>query len=117
MEGAPTESIIDIVRKCPTNALTYDWNDPDRVSDKPGDGAIQDDQGARIKELQGRPVEIRIMRNGPYVAEGDFSVIDSAGEVQKAKLMASFCRCGTSDEMPFCDGSHRIENFTDSDCD
>ena len=117
MEGAPSEKIIEIVRKCPTQALTYDWNDPDKVSDKPGAGAFQFDEGARIRELKGQPVEIRIMKNGPYVAEGLFSVIDSSGEHQKSQLMTSFCSCGASGDMPFCDGTHRIENFTDNTCD
>ena len=117
MKGAPTERIIEIVKKCPTNALTYDWNDPDKISDKPGDRALWIDEAVKIEEMKDQAVEIRIMKNGPYVIEGNFSVIGSDGQVQKSMLMTSFCRCGASEEMPFCDGSHRIENFTDDDFD
>ena len=115
MDGAPTEKIIDIVKKCPTNALTYDWNNPVKNSDKPGDGALLINEDARIEEIKDRPVEIRVMKNGPYVIEGNFTVIDSDGQKQKPMLMTSLCRCGASEEMPFCDGSHRIENYTDDD--
>ena len=114
MDGASTEKIIDIVRRCPTDALTYEWNEEGKASDKaPGSGPAEADM---LKEAENHPAEIRIMRDGPYVVEGDFTMIGSDGQELKRMLMTSFCRCGASEEMPFCDGSHRIEDFTDS-CD
>ena len=116
MEGSTTEKIIEIVKKCPTDALTYDWNDPSKKSDKPGaDSGVLLEEGSRQK-MEGKPVEIRIMKNGPYVVEGDFRVTGADGTEQKPMLMTSFCRCGVSESMPYCDGSHRIDNFTSS-CD
>lgn len=112
MDGAPTEKIIEIVKKCPTSALTYDWNEPGKISDKPSEGAIQADEAAGIEKRKHQPVEIRIMKNGPYVVEGDFRVIDSSGKEQKPMLITSFCRCGHSDDMPFCDGTHRVVDFS-----
>lgn len=95
MQGAPSERIIDIVRKCPTDALTYDWNDPSEKSDKPP-------IAPRVKQ-----VEIRIMKNGPYVVRGDFRVTGPDGKKMKPVPVASFCGCGASKNKPFCDGSHR----------
>lgn len=115
MEGATTERIIEIVKKCPTDALTYEWVDKTRISDKPPSLTKEYDEKSREK-LAGKPVEIRIMKNGPNVVEGDFRVIGSDGKEMKPMLMTSFCRCGASESMPFCDGSHRIDNFTSS-CD
>lgn len=109
MEGAPTEKIIDIVRRCPTNALTYEWNDPGRVSEKPPESMLSED--SRLNEVPDKGAEIRIMNNGPYVVEGDFAIIGSDGQELKRMRMISFCRCGASREMPFCDGSHRIADF------
>ena len=116
MQGAPTERIIEIVRKCPTDALTYDWNDPAKISDKPGTGSSEAMENESREKMAGKPVEIRIMKDGPYVVEGDFRVIAMDGKETKPMLMTSFCCCGKSEGMPFCDGSHRINNFTNS-CD
>lgn len=116
MQGAPTERIIEIVRKCPTDALTYDWNDPSKKSDKPSKGSDERMEEKSLQKMAGKPVEIRIMKNGPYVVEGDFRVIGADGKERKRMLMTSLCRCGASESMPFCDGSHRIDNFTSS-CD
>jgi uncharacterized Fe-S cluster protein YjdI len=114
MDGAPTEKILDIVRRCPTDALTFEWNEAGKASDKPP--LPFPSETSRPKEAEGQPTEIRIMRDGPYVVEGDFMIIGSDGKELKKMLMTSFCRCGASGEMPFCDGSHRLEDFTNS-CD
>ena len=116
MKGAPTEKIIEIVRKCPTDALTYDWNDPSKISDKPGKGSGESMENRSRQKMAGKPVEISIKKNGPYVVEGDFRVTGADGEEMKPMLVTSFCRCGASEGMPFCDGSHRIDNFT-GNCD
>jgi uncharacterized Fe-S cluster protein YjdI len=114
MDGASTEKIIDIVRRCPTDALTYEWLEEGKASDKAPASGLSDD--SRGKEVQNQPAEIRIMKDGPYVVEGDFTIIGSNGQELKKMFMTSFCRCGASEEMPYCDGTHRMEDFTDS-CD
>ena len=116
MQGATSERIIEIVKKCPTDALTYDWNDLSKKSDKPGKGSATALEEKSRQKMAGKPVEIRIMKNGPYVVEGDFRVVGSDGKEKKPMQMTSFCRCGVSGNMPFCDGSHRIDNLTSS-CD
>jgi uncharacterized Fe-S cluster protein YjdI len=114
MRGASTERIIRIVRKCPTQALTYDWKDPARVSDKPG--RKSDDERPEPGDIPDKPVSVRVMRNGPLVVEGSFWIIGQDGQELKSMRMTSFCRCGHSGSMPFCDGSHRAVSFNDS-CD
>jgi len=105
MNGAPTERIIEIVKKCPTQALTYDWIDKTRVSDKPG---LSLDKGISEADFTcNKPVTVKLMKNGPLVVEGLFTIIGTDGKEIKAMHITSFCRCGHSDNMPFCDGSHR----------
>ncbi len=116
MDGAPTEKIIDIVLQCPTRALTFDWNDPDKKSPKPGSSANEVNDKEVISEAFVRPTEIRIMRDGPYVVGGDFTMFDGDGNELKKMTITSFCRCGQSNSMPFCDGTHRKISFSE-ECD
>lgn len=114
MKGASTERIIEIVKKCPTQALTYDWNDPSRVSDKPGSEAYEMPDSNIDKIQEGQQVEINIMKDGPYVVAGNFKIIGSDDKELKKMFITSFCRCGHSESMPLCDGSHRMSDFSDS---
>jgi CDGSH-type Zn-finger protein len=55
-------------------------------------------------------VTIRMRPNGPFLVEGPFKLIDSAGnafELDSAKPAIALCRCGHSARKPFCDGSHK----------
>jgi CDGSH-type Zn-finger protein len=55
-------------------------------------------------------VKITIRNNGPYVVEGDFTLVDAEGnEVPLAKR--ALCRCGGSTTKPFCDGTHSKIGF------
>lgn len=55
-------------------------------------------------------VTIRIKENGPYLVEGDFTLVDANGnEVPQTKR--ALCRCGGSTTKPFCDGTHSKIGF------
>ena len=55
-------------------------------------------------------VKITIRNNGPYVVEGDFTLVDHEGnEVPLTKR--ALCRCGGSTTKPFCDGTHSKIGF------
>lgn len=55
-------------------------------------------------------VKITIRNNGPYVVEGDFTLVDHEGrEVPLVKR--ALCRCGGSTTKPFCDGTHSKIGF------
>jgi len=56
-----------------------------------------------------------IMRDGPIVVEGDFTVVGADGRELKKVQMTSFCRCGNSHSMPFCDGRHRKVSFKENE--
>lgn len=105
MKGASTERIIEIVKKCPTQALTYDWIDKTRISDKPG--RVPDSSAMLTGDPGNKPVTVTLLKNGPVVVEGLFRVIGSDGKEYESVRRVSFCRCGQSGNMPFCDGTHR----------
>ena len=55
-------------------------------------------------------VTITIRENGPYVVDGEFKLVDAAGNEVPLKKRA-LCRCGGSTTKPFCDGTHSKIGF------
>jgi CDGSH-type Zn-finger protein len=59
-------------------------------------------------------VEIICINNGPYRIVGENIVIkDSAGNSYglAGRTLVSLCRCGQSENKPFCDGTHNRVGF------
>lgn len=56
---------------------------------------------------------IRVKDNGPLRVEGDFRMLDSADKVfgLGGRTSISLCRCGHSENKPFCDGAHGRAGF------
>jgi CDGSH-type Zn-finger protein len=58
-------------------------------------------------------VEVKCNKNGPLIVRGEFQLLDSEGngfDLGGRKQIA-LCRCGKSDDKPFCDGSHNRAGF------
>ncbi len=58
-------------------------------------------------------LKITATRNGPYKVEGVDRVLDADGnplEIRAGKPVW-LCRCGQSQNKPFCDSSHRRVDF------
>ncbi len=51
--------------------------------------------------------------NGPLIVKSVGSLQNSKGEDVPVKSVFALCRCGHSENKPFCDGIHRKINFTD----
>jgi CDGSH-type Zn-finger protein len=56
--------------------------------------------------------EVRVMEDGPLVLRGNFVLYDTDGRELKQMKMNSLCRCGASNNLPYCDGTHRKVGFT-----
>ena len=52
---------------------------------------------------------ITVNSNGSLKVEGDFEIVDKNGNVYDlaGRTTVSICRCGRSNNKPFCDGSHK----------
>jgi hypothetical protein len=119
MAGSTTERIIEVVNMCPTEALTWKWNDDERNSN------IGVDQTNHVKfrrpELlvsaepaeNENPVSVKIMTDGPIVLKGNFTFVYGGNKKEIKDGIISLCRCGASAHMPFCDGAHRKIGFED----
>ncbi|SIQ62813.1 CDGSH iron-sulfur domain-containing protein [Maribacter ulvicola] len=53
--------------------------------------------------------KLTINNNGSVKVEGDFEIVDSQGNSYnlQGRTVLGICRCGRSNNKPFCDGSHR----------
>jgi CDGSH-type Zn-finger protein len=62
------------------------------------------------------PAKITINNNGSIRIEGDFEVLDPEGKAfgLGGRTVIGLCRCGSSENKPFCDGSHRKVGFQSS---
>lgn len=92
--GAEAERIIEVIKKCPSGALTYSYNN-EKVEE------WFDEQKVIIK------------KDGPYYVQGGVKVRDSldSNETAITEDHYSLCRCGKSKHSPYCDGSHEKEGF------
>jgi CDGSH-type Zn-finger protein len=57
--------------------------------------------------------EIGVFRNGPLFVRGGVRVVGVDGEPYEVRNRQVLCRCGYSQNKPFCDGSHSRVGFRD----
>jgi CDGSH-type Zn-finger protein len=57
--------------------------------------------------------KVTIFNNGPIRIEGDFEIVDQEGQKfgLGGRTAITICRCGHSANIPFCDGTHKRQNF------
>ncbi len=95
IENATTEELKSQIAKCPSGALSY-----------------RDNREEAIETLDNR-IKIEVLKNGPLLIHGPISVTGIRGEQEEKNRVTAFCRCGASQNKPYCDGSHKKINFTD----
>lgn len=88
-EGATTDRIIEQVKKCPSGALSFYMNT----------------EGEKIDEVDAESI-IEVSKNGPLLVYGNITIKNNDGSETKKNKVTAFCRCGASNNKPFCDGSH-----------
>jgi uncharacterized Fe-S cluster protein YjdI len=117
MNGSSSAQIIEVVNLCPTEALTWKWND-DKLNESVGSDQLNHIKFRRPELLnindmvqEERPVSVKIMDDGPIVLKGSFTLAYNGIKKEVHDGMISICRCGASDHQPFCDGQHRKIGF------
>jgi CDGSH-type Zn-finger protein len=60
--------------------------------------------------------EITPKENGPYLVKGLTNFSNQKGAID-TKESISLCRCGASNNKPFCDGTHKTNGFSSSKLD
>jgi CDGSH-type Zn-finger protein len=58
--------------------------------------------------------KIEVRSNGPLRVEGEITLVDAAGRSfgLGGRTVVSLCRCGHSENKPFCDGFHARSGFS-----
>lgn len=92
-ESATTEELKIQINKCPSGALSYILNEK------------------LVSENAGTRTEIEVKPKGPLVVKGAISITLADGTIETRETSTSFCRCGSSANKPFCDGTHRAISF------
>jgi CDGSH-type Zn-finger protein/truncated hemoglobin YjbI len=96
--GARADEIMRAARECPSGALGYapGGHDPAGFSD------------------QARDQQIEVTLDGPYRITGGIELLDAGPRNTGASLEHySLCRCGKSQNKPFCSGMHWYAEFRD----
>ena len=57
-------------------------------------------------------VSLQFQEDGPIILTGEVEVTNSDGTVTDIQKSTAFCRCGLSENKPFCDGHHVASGFT-----
>ncbi|MGD1837286.1 MAG: CDGSH iron-sulfur domain-containing protein [Nitrososphaeraceae archaeon] len=95
-EKVTIDKIIETIRKCPSGALSYSID------------------GIEYRDYDGKPL-VKVSKDGPYLISGGIELIGLEADFPKdvSKEHYTLCRCGASNNKPFCDGSHSTINFKD----
>jgi CDGSH-type Zn-finger protein/truncated hemoglobin YjbI len=102
--GGRMDDIIRAVRDCPSGALSY------------GMGGVE--ARDQVDWEDRREPAIEVTKDGPYRVTGGIPLTDARGEPVKRAQGSSLehyalCRCGHSQNKPFCSGMHWYIDFKD----
>ncbi|WP_242202354.1 (4Fe-4S)-binding protein [Aestuariivivens insulae] len=95
IQAADTNAIINQVKHCPSGALHYYLNGETKQATNPEN------------------TKVEVMNNGPLLVHGTLEVTHKDGRKELKQKTTAFCRCGSSNNKPFCDGSHSKKGFVD----
>ncbi|WP_248928803.1 CDGSH iron-sulfur domain-containing protein [Paenibacillus hamazuiensis] len=59
-------------------------------------------------------IKITKFDEGPYVIEGEITLVDGKGNAFRTGSQTALCRCGHSGTQPFCDGTHKSCGFREA---
>jgi len=76
--------------------------------------ATSEPKGTESAALAARdgPITVTPSRNGPLQVLGNLEIVSGTGRTLERTTEAWLCRCGGSQNKPYCDGSHRKIGFT-----
>lgn len=79
------------------------------------EGAIADCDPVTENEPDDDTLRVTPTQGGPFKLGGGFEIEGANGESSCAGTETALCRCGASNEKPFCDGTHGEIGFSGED--
>ncbi len=98
-ENASVEALVKQIDRCPSGALSYRLTKENKELETKKDTMSQ---------------KVEVTPNGPLMVHGEIEIKMVDGSTETKNRATAFCRCGASDNKPFCDGSHRKADFKDA---
>lgn len=95
-DNATAQEVISTIKKCPSGSLSYSI------------------EGKHVRDFD-HPSEILIAKDCPYNVEGFIQINIEKDMQPPSKEHFALCRCGASNNKPYCDGSHSDAGFKDED--
>lgn len=96
MQGASTERIAEQVRRCPSGALSIK------------EVTIEEPEPEPTPPTPAMPTPVlEVTHGGPLLVKGPCLLKLPDGSEMMRQGTTALCRCGHSQNKPFCDGSHR----------
>jgi uncharacterized Fe-S cluster protein YjdI len=96
LDGAKSEEIIAQINKCPSGALSWKSN----LENTP----------EHTSELRDKTM-VEVIQNGPLRIHGGITLQLADGKKETKNNVTALCRCGMSNNKPFCDGTHKKEGW------
>lgn len=96
VENAGADEVAATVMTCPSGALHYERHDGGAAEVAPNENVI------------------RTRANGPHYVHGDLRILTANGELRLHETRVALCRCGASQNKPFCDNRHTQIAFADA---
>ena len=92
-DKSPAADVADVIMRCPSGSLRFERKDAGLPEPIPGTNTIT------------------LVPDGPLYVRGDVTIISPQGEMLHQDTRVSLCRCGNSNNKPFCDNSHIASGF------
>ena len=93
IDAASTDEMVKQVKACPSGALSYYMNSEDNNTSDTFE------------------TKVEVLENGPLLIYGTLKITQKGGQEETKNKTTAFCRCGASNNKPYCDGTHVDKGF------
>lgn len=98
IEGKDAQTIADQIDQCPSKALGYYFE---------GRSQQENTENTDVDPT----FSVEVIPDGPYKIAHSVTIRRAGSSEEVRKSQVFLCRCGYSNNKPYCDGAHKKQNF------